>query len=68
MPPRGALTPGLPATLFQYAGGAAVSGAGIGQVRRTFDGTDRALPVNASEIVRNDFGCSCYGMDIFENT
>lgn len=39
---QGALSPGLSATLYQYSGGAVVSGAAVGQVRLTFDGTDRA--------------------------
>jgi len=46
---QGALTPGLSTTLYQYTGGSSVSGTAVGQVRLTFDGTDRAtlnLPNN----------------------
>jgi len=39
---QGALGPGLSATLYQYSGGASVSGTAVGQVRLGFDGTDRA--------------------------
>ncbi len=38
---QGALAPNLSATLYQYSGGASVSGTAAGQVL-TFDGSDRA--------------------------
>ncbi len=40
---QGALGPGLSATLYQYSGGASVSGTAVGQVRLSFDGSDRAI-------------------------
>ena len=40
---QGVLAPNLSATLFQYSGGAVVSGTAVGQVRLTFDGTKQAI-------------------------
>ncbi len=39
---QGALAPGLSTTLYRYTGGTTVDGSAAGQVRLTFEGTDRA--------------------------
>jgi len=40
---QGPLSPNLSATLYQYTGGAVVGGTAAGQVRLTFDGSERAV-------------------------